>query len=746
MEFPGLPADETARLRALEALGGLELRSSPELDRITRLAARHFDVPVAMVNLVLHDEQQTCSSHGLPRARMPRALSFCAHAILQPAVFVIEDARLDVRFSDNPAVRGESGLVFYAGCPVRSTRGHALGTLCLMDRQPHHFDAAQCQDLQDLAALVEQHLQGIEAARRASLSETQFGQIFAHATIGMGLVTDEGLWLRANAQLGLMLGRSPEDLAGTALATVLFGGEAQALASSMAALRDGAAAPAGEHEVLFSRPDGRLVWCLLGLCRLEGLDGGFLLMATDISVRKASEQALAVLQLELEHRVEARTAELSQEVLRREAAQQALEQEKEHFRATLANATDAFVEVDERCWVTGWNQAAGQAFGWTAWEAIGRSLSDLIVPSGQQLAHGNAFRAYLSVGPGQRFEQRFEVLAQHRDGRLFPVEMSLSEIRHGGRLRVNAFLHDITGRKARERELVASRARLRLLADNLPALVAYVDEHLVYQFNNLSYQHWFGVAPEAIVGRSLPDFVGAAAFDDMKPQVQRVQEGRAVSFEGLMRTLDGELRVHTALIPDTAMDGPPYGFYVLAQDITEQYLLEQQLKHEASHDALTGLPNRRAFLRQLSEALARARRQHVGLALLFLDLDGFKGYNDQHGHDFGDAVLRHFARTLLDSVRETDGVARLAGDEFTVILEGLSDPALQAAQVARKLIHELGRPALIGGREVVLSSSIGVAVSSQDAPAGLTAQSLLKRADAAMYQAKAAGKGQFALG
>jgi len=249
------------------------------------------------------------------------------------------------------------------------------------------------------------------------------------------------------------------------------------------------------------------------------------------------------------------------------------------------------------------------------------------------------------------------------------------------------------------------------------------------------------------MGRSVDDFMDGAVLAVQAEPLQRVQAGEMVRFDSRLPTRRGEIRVHTNFIPDTSMSRPPYGFYILAQDVTEQYLLQQRLQHEASHDALTGLPNRRAFLQRLVEALARGRRQETGLALMFLDLDGFKQYNDTYGHDFGDAVLRHFARTVQSSVRETDAVARLAGDEFTVILEGLAHPAEHATLVARKLIAELAEPVVLGGRELMLAASVGIAVTGGDSGSvALSAELLLSRADAAMYRAKAAGKAQFFLG
>ena len=559
-----------------------------------------------------------------------------------------------------------------------------------------------------------------------------------------------------NGQLAHLLGRSADSLAGEPLESVLFPPEKdRVLRHLQDLLRPDVSAP--PQELLFLRPDGSLAWSLVGVSRLaadRGAESGFVLVATDITARKASEQALAVLQLELEHRVEQRTLELSEanarlstEVNQRQAAQVALEHEKELFRATLAHATDAFIEVDPGGRVTAWNEAATDTFGWRREEAIGRNVFDLVVAQDVVTEYVAVFERLRDEGLERMTGGRLEVQTQHRDGRLFPSEVSLEVNRFRGQVRLHAFLHDISARKAVERELLESRTRLRLLADNMPALIAYVDGNRVYQFNNQTYEDWFGVPVAQIVGRPVDGFMEDALLAARPEPLQRVQAGEMVSFDSRLNTLRGEIRVHTNFIPDTAMSRPPYGFYILAQDVTEQFRLQQRLEHEASHDALTGLPNRRAFLQRLAEALARVRRQGTGLALMFLDLDGFKLYNDTYGHDFGDAVLRHFARSVQSVVRETDSVARLAGDEFTVILEGLAHPAEHATLVARKLIAELATPVWLAGHELTLAASIGVAFTGGDSGGGTSsAELLLSRADAAMYQAKAAGKAQFALG
>jgi diguanylate cyclase (GGDEF)-like protein len=159
-------------------------------------------------------------------------------------------------------------------------------------------------------------------------------------------------------------------------------------------------------------------------------------------------------------------------------------------------------------------------------------------------------------------------------------------------------------------------------------------------------------------------------------------------------------------------------------------------------DMLTDLPNRRALQQKLPEALARSARSGKALAVFFLDLDGFKSVNDQYGHDAGDALLRILAQRIVATVRRTDTVARLAGDEFVVVLELLSH-AEDAVDVADKLLPALCQPFELEAATVALSGSIGIAVhdpSSSESP-----DALLARADHAMYEAKHGGKNRYSL-
>ncbi|MGE5452320.1 MAG: diguanylate cyclase domain-containing protein [Acidobacteriota bacterium] len=175
-------------------------------------------------------------------------------------------------------------------------------------------------------------------------------------------------------------------------------------------------------------------------------------------------------------------------------------------------------------------------------------------------------------------------------------------------------------------------------------------------------------------------------------------------------------------------------------DISALKARQRELIEQARHDSLTGLPNRRAFEERLDQAIARARRSKQTLAVCYVDLDGFKGINDQHGHAAGDKVLSEVSRRLLSCVRTTDTVCRLAGDEFTVILEGAGH-LVEVERICGRMVDTLSLPQELKAGTVALSASVGVAIWEMSE----TADSLCLRADKAMYAAKHAGKAQFRL-
>jgi len=184
-------------------------------------------------------------------------------------------------------------------------------------------------------------------------------------------------------------------------------------------------------------------------------------------------------------------------------------------------------------------------------------------------------------------------------------------------------------------------------------------------------------------------------------------------------------------------------FVAIILDITERHHSQQRLDHMAHHDALTNLPNRFLFSDRLTHALQHCERDGRSLALMFLDLDGFKKINDSLGHPTGDDLLQQVAERLLAAARKGDTVARLGGDEFTIVLEDLDDTKI-VPEIARRILESMARPFDVSGREVFLGASIGISMYPQD---GHDVTALMKYADVAMFQAKKDGgnKHQFYL-
>ncbi len=164
MKPPDIPDDEPLRLTTLHTLNVLDTPAEERFDRLTRMANRLFDVPIALVSLVDENRQWFKSCVGLDATETPRSVSFCGHAILGNHIFTIEDATQDPRFADNPLVVNEPKIRFYAGCPLRALNGHKLGTLCIIDRKPRTLSEEDRELLEDLAAMVERELAAMELA------------------------------------------------------------------------------------------------------------------------------------------------------------------------------------------------------------------------------------------------------------------------------------------------------------------------------------------------------------------------------------------------------------------------------------------------------------------------------------------------------------------------------------------------------------------------------------------------------
>jgi len=301
-----------------------------------------------------------------------------------------------------------------------------------------------------------------------------------------------------------------------------------------------------------------------------------------------------------------------------------------------------------------------------------------------------------------------------------------------------------------EAALRESEERLKLIANNVPALISYVDRDQRYRYSNRTYDDWFGIAHEGMRGRTIAEVFGEDAYARMRPDIERVLAGANVQFELTMGEGAQRRTLQVSCVPHLGGEGEVLGVYVLANDVTQLKRAQEdlryaaiQLQHDARrleflahHDTLTGLPNRAMFSDRAREAVVHTRRHEKSCAFLFLDLDNFKTVNDTLGHDVGDALLKIISSRLKASVRGDDFVARIGGDEFCVLLQDIADPR-EAAAVAQKLLHELGKSYRIGEHTVRSGASIGIACVPQD---GDDVATLLRLADLAMYRAKELGR------
>jgi diguanylate cyclase (GGDEF)-like protein/PAS domain S-box-containing protein len=250
---------------------------------------------------------------------------------------------------------------------------------------------------------------------------------------------------------------------------------------------------------------------------------------------------------------------------------------------------------------------------------------------------------------------------------------------------------------------------------------------------------------ERIVGHPAGELVGRSLVD-LAPEAEREALAAALAEVGAtpradewrMRHRDGTGVPVEAVLARWEDDRSGDAVVVNLRDVRERKALEDQLRHRAFHDELTGLANRALFEDRLTHALARARRNAAWVAVLFLDLDDFKPVNDALGHPAGDSLLQEVARRIGECLRASDTGARVGGDEFAVLLEDAASPA-EADEVAERLLEAIRRPVVLGGQELFPSASLGMALEEAGAA---TATELLRDADVAMYAAKRTGKGQ----
>ncbi|WP_215146281.1 sensor domain-containing diguanylate cyclase [Exiguobacterium qingdaonense] len=337
--------------------------------------------------------------------------------------------------------------------------------------------------------------------------------------------------------------------------------------------------------------------------------------------------------------------------------------------------------------------------------------------------------------------QDTEMVVVTPSGDRLQMDISSLLIDYEGETAVLTILRDVTEKREMELALRQSELQYRLITENMSDLVCILGKDGTVRYASPSHRTVLGFSASYYEGKSIFDYIHSddqPAFREQIRDMNKCDVPLTLEF----RHFHADQRwiwLETKVQAIYSKSGHLLHYMTVSREIMQRKALEKQLKHLAYHDALTDLPNRRFFLAYLEEAMDRAEFEQRELAVLALDVDRFKQINDTFGHDVGDELLRQLARRLTSVLREQDMIARLGGDEFAVLIRFKDPSALH--RVAEKVIQALQRPWEIDEHTFITTSSVGCARYVK----GLSTTQLLKRADLALYEAKAGGRNQYVL-
>lgn len=559
------------------------------------------------------------------------------------------------------------------------------------------------------AALTQvQPLLATAVARGSYLRELEERSVLHRRMVDMA---QEGIWLAGahdetvfvNTRMAEMLGYRPEEMIGRPVYDFLPPDQRPRTSKHLECERRG---EVRKTDVRLLRRDGSELWAFVSAGPVSADDGsrlGALALVTDISERKRGEAALR--------------------------------ESEARLRQVVEQLPGVVWTVDRDLRVT--------SVGGAGLEFMARQPSDMLGRTGPEIVgdedplHALVRRALAGepvLTEGCWFGRLYQV-------RLEPLRNAAGEVT--GCLGVS---WDITDLRRSQLELERERERARVILESIgDGVIATDPEGRIVYLNPAAEASTGWPEAEALgqpaetVFRLASETSGHSLAGELREALRGGARFRLPPLSVLFSRDGHQVPVEDSFAPIVDNAGGRLGSVLVFHDVSESRQLAAQLRHQASHDALTGLPNRDLLLDRLEQGLRHAERRRGRLALLFLDLDRFKHINDTLGHALGDELLKHVSERLREAVRRTDTVSRLGGDEFVVLLAHL-ERVEDATDLAEKLTDAIAQPFCLGGHELHVTTSLGIALFPED---GSSSESLLQQADIAMYHAKESGRNAF---
>jgi diguanylate cyclase (GGDEF)-like protein/PAS domain S-box-containing protein len=428
------------------------------------------------------------------------------------------------------------------------------------------------------------------------------------------------------------------------------------------------------------------------------------------------------------------------DITERKQAEEKLRGEEQRFRAFAEQSSDIIAVANREGIITYENPAVERILGLKSEERVGVNVFDRIHPDDLKFTT-DAFHA----PPRDKNDpvRHFEIRLRHKDGSWRTFEAVGSKLVHDNIVKtVIINLRDITERKQMEKALRQSEEKYRTILENIQEGYFEVDLAGNLTFFNDPVCQIFGYSKEELMGMNDRMYTNEQTAKKVFQAFNKVYKtGEPTSeFDWQIIRKDRTKRyIEASVSLQKDSSDQSIGFRGIIRDITERKEMDQQLNHMATHDALTGLPNRSLFMDRLQIALAQSKRSRNKLAVMMLDLDHFKDINDTLGHMVGDKLLKEVSYRLRGILRQNDTVARLGGDEFVVLLSDLGRIEY-VASVAKVILKSFQKPFAFADSKITSHASIGIAVYPDDCE---DVDSLLKKSDIAMYSVKTHGRNSY---